>query len=67
MALELDRLLTRDRDQAIRIRELEEENRKLKRQIESYVIEFRVCRFCDNLHKDCTPTGGDCIPRWCGL
>lgn len=48
-------------------RELEEENRQLKRQIEGYVCEFRVCRMCRNLHKECTPTGGDCTPKWGGL
>ena len=63
----IDKLLSRNRDLLVRIRELEEDNRRLKRQIEEYVCEFRVCRFCKNLHKDCTPTGGDCTPKWCGL
>ena len=46
---------------------LEAENKRLREQIEGYVCEFRVCRFCANYHKDCTPTGGDCKPKWRGL
>lgn len=60
-------VLTENRELLTKCKQLEEENRRLKRQIESYVIEFRVCRFCKNLHKDCTPNGGDCNPKWCGL
>ena len=60
-------VLTENRELLTKCKQLEEENRRLKRQIESYVIEFRVCRFCANLHKDCTPTDGNCIPKWCGL
>lgn len=51
----------------VRVRELEEENKRLKRQIEMYVEEFRVCRFCTELHSDCSPTDGSCHPRWGGL
>ena len=47
--------------------ELERENARLKKQIEQYVCEFRVCRFCKNMHSDCSPTDGSCYPRWGGL
>lgn len=49
------------------IKELLEENKRLKRQIEAYVCEFRVCRLCTELHSDCSPTDGSCHPRWGGL
>ena len=54
-------------DKEKRIQELEEENKQLKRQIEGYVCEFRVCRFCANAHGDCSPTDGSCRPKWGGL
>ena len=47
--------------------ELERENARLMRQIEGYVCEFRVCRFCAHIHEDCSPTGGNCRPKWRGL
>lgn len=47
--------------------EAESENIRLKRQIEAYVCEFRVCRMCKHLHNDCTPTDGECHPKWGGL
>ena len=46
---------------------LREENKRLREQIEAYVGEFRVCRFCANVHADCSPTGGECKPKWRGL
>ncbi len=46
---------------------LEEENTRMRQQIGSYVCEFRVCRFCSNLHADCSPTDGSCVPMWRGL
>lgn len=46
---------------------LEAENARMKRQIEAYVCEFRVCRFCTEFHSDCSPTDGSCYPRWRGL
>lgn len=49
------------------IQDLRAENQRLKRQIEDYVCEFRVCRFCKFVHADCTPTGGECHPKWGGL
>ena len=63
----IDKLLSRNRDLIVKCRELEEENRILKRKIEAYVCEFRVCRMCKNLHKDCTPTDANCVPKWGGL
>ena len=50
-----------------RINELEAENATLKRKIEKYVTEFRVCRFCAHKHEACSPTGAGCSPKWCGL
>lgn len=49
------------------IEQLKEEKEKLLRRIDAYVNEFRVCRFCANIHEDCSPTGNDCIPKWRGL
>lgn len=49
------------------IQELREENKRLKRQIEAYVCEFRVCRLCAKVHGDCSPTDGSCHPQWGGL
>lgn len=46
---------------------LEAENARLRKQIEAYVTEFRVCRFCANYHGDCSPTDGSCKPKWRGL
>jgi hypothetical protein len=46
---------------------LEEENTRMRQQIGAYVCEFRVCRFCSNLHADCSPTDGSCVPMWRGL
>ena len=60
-------LMDQNRALLIRVRDLEEENRRLKRQIDSYVCEFRVCRFCTEYHSDCSPTDGSCHPRWGGL
>ena len=50
-----------------RIAKLKEENARLREKIEAYVGEFRVCRFCMHRHEDCSPTGGECKPRWGGL
>lgn len=50
-----------------RVAALEEENIRLRRQIGAYVAEFRVCRFCANLHADCSPTDATCFPQWRGL
>ena len=47
--------------------ELMAENERLKRQIDAYVCEFRVCRFCAWYKKDCSPTDGNCVPKWRGL
>lgn len=49
------------------IQELRAENQRLKRQIEDYVCEFRVCRLCSEVHSDCSPTDSSCHPRWGGL
>lgn len=50
------------------IQELKAENARLKRQIDDYVREFRVCRFCTEVHSDCSPTDSKtCFPRWRGL
>jgi hypothetical protein len=46
---------------------LRAENDRLKKQIERYVVEFRVCRFCKHMHEDCSPTGIECTPVWGGL
>ena len=46
---------------------LEQENIRLRQQIGAYVTEFRVCRFCANLHADCSPTDATCFPQWRGL
>lgn len=54
-------------DKDLEIQHLKDENRRLKRQIEDYVCEFRVCRWCKNIHADCSPTGGECHPKWGGL
>ena len=54
-------------DKDKRIAELEAENATLRERIERYVGEFRVCRFCVHRHEDCSPTGGECKPRWGGL
>lgn len=50
-----------------KVAELEEENTWMRRQIGAYVCEFRVCRFCANIHKDCSPTDATCFPQWRGL
>ena len=42
-------------------------NEKLRRRIEDFVCEFRFCRWCKNLHGDCTTTGAECNPKWRGL
>ena len=47
--------------------ELEAENAKMKAQIEGYITELRVCRFCSHYHEDCSPTDGSCRPHWRGL
>ena len=47
--------------------EMETENARMRRQIEAYVCQFRVCRFCTEYHSDCSPTDGSCHPRWRGL
>lgn len=49
------------------LNELRAENKRLKEQIEAYVGEFRVCRFCMHIHEDCSPTDGSCRPKWRGL
>lgn len=49
------------------VMKLREENRKLREQIMAYVCEFRVCRFCEHQHEDCSPTDGSCKPKWGGL
>ena len=47
---------------------LTEELQQTKRQIDAYVREFRVCRFCSEVHSDCSPTdSSSCYPRWRGL
>lgn len=46
---------------------LREENKRMREQIERYVSEFRVCRFCMHIHEDCSPTGASCKPQWGGL
>ena len=46
---------------------LEQENTQMRQRIGAYVCEFRVCRFCSNLHADCSPTDGSCVPMWRGL
>lgn len=50
------------------LNELRAENKRLKEQIEAYVTEFRICRFCTEIHSDCSPTDSrSCYPRWRGL
>ncbi len=47
---------------------LTEELQQTKRQIDAYVREFRLCRFCTEVHSDCSPTdSSSCYPRWRGL
>ena len=65
--MDAENLFGENRKLTVKVRELEEENRRLKRQIDGYVCEFRVCRFCKNMHSDCSPTDGSCYPRWGGL
>lgn len=63
-----NRLLTIEKRRLTnRIAELEEENERLKEQIDGFVCELRVCRFCANIHADCSPTDGSCRPHWRGL
>lgn len=63
-----EKLLERNRKLIAKLRDVEEENRRLKRQIDGYVKEFRVCRFCAEVHSDCSPTDSkSCFPRWRGL
>lgn len=62
-----EKLLEKNRNLLTANRALTEENRRLKRQIEAYVMEFRVCRLCKNMHSDCSPSDGSCFPRWGGL
>ena len=50
-----------------KVTELENEVTRLRKQIQDYVLEFRVCRFCAEIHGDCSPTGGNCHPKWRGL
>lgn len=51
-----------------KIEELKHENTRMRKQIEAYVGEFRVCRFCTEIHSDCSPTdSSSCYPRWRGL
>jgi len=49
------------------IQTLRVENKELRNRIDRYVREFRVCRFCANIHKDCSPKDSSCEPRWGGL
>ena len=57
-----------EQDLAKLCHELMAENERLKRQIDGYVREFRVCRFCTEVHSDCSPTDSKtCFPRWRGL
>ncbi len=51
----------------LKVQELRAENARLKRMIEEYVCEFRVCRFCKHLHGDCNPGTAECHPKWGGL
>lgn len=63
-----EKLLEKNRKLEIQLRDLTEENRRLRRQIDGYVKEFRVCRFCTEVHSDCSPTDSkSCFPRWRGL
>ena len=51
-----------------KIKELEAEIERLHRQINAYIHEFRICRFCAEIHSDCSPTDSKtCFPRWRGL
>ena len=59
--------MTNDADLAALCKELMRENEQLKEQIDAYVREFQVCRFCSGVHENCTPTGGNCHPHWRGL
>ena len=61
------RLTLRNKELMARNGELLVENAKLKRQIDAYVCELRVCRFCSHFHEDCSPTDGSCRPHWRGL
>jgi len=49
------------------IKDLQTENARLNERIQAFVEEFRLCRFCKNIHADCSPTDGSCEPRWYGL
>lgn len=49
------------------IQTLRAENKALRKLIERYVHEFRVCRFCKFKNADCSPTDGSCTPKWGGL
>lgn len=49
------------------IKELQTENQRLKERVEAFVCEFRLCRMCNNIHGECSPTDGSCEPRWYGL
>lgn len=47
-----------------KVAELSDENEQLRKQMEDYVIRFRACRMCANIHADCSPTDESCKPRW---
>jgi hypothetical protein len=49
------------------IQKLRAENERLRKLLMDYLDEFRLCRFCANIHADCSPTDGSCKPKWRGL
>lgn len=48
------------------IQRLRGENEMLREEIDHIIQSLKICRFCKNLHEDCTPNGHDCRPEWRG-
>ena len=63
-----NRVRAKANDLENRVKELEAENAELKRVLNAYVLEFRLCRYCSNIKHDCSPTDfKSCTPHWGGL
>ena len=49
------------------IQDLRRENEGLREELSMIVECCRLCRFCEYLDADCTPTEYECKPKWRGL
>ena len=61
-------------EQDLKIQELRRENERLRTKLVSAVADLseiivneELCRYCAYCDADCSPTGGNCVPKWRGL